>query len=67
MFIACAIVVAALMEAVLLASAGATFTRPKRYVDQMSTLGLTPYFKGAPLAGVLIGLRAATLRLPADT
>lgn len=41
MFIACAIV-AALMSAVLLASAGATFTRPKRYVDQMSTLGLTP-------------------------
>ncbi|MFF1604107.1 hypothetical protein ACFVYV_42940 [Streptomyces mirabilis] len=40
----------------------------------MSTLGLTPYLKGAPLAAVLaivaavlIGLRAATLRLPADT
>lgn len=41
MFITYAIV-AALMSAVLLASAGAKFTRPTRLVDQMSTLGL-PY------------------------
>lgn len=41
MFIVYAIV-AALMSAVLLASAGAKFTRPKRLVEQMSTLGL-PY------------------------
>ncbi|GAA2968881.1 MULTISPECIES: DoxX family protein [Streptomyces] len=62
MFIAYA-VVAALMSAVLLASAGAKFTRPKRLVDQMSTLGL-PYgvlpFLGiaqtAGAGGLVVGL-----------
>ncbi|MFD6277814.1 DoxX family protein [Streptomyces sp. NPDC060209] len=62
MFITYAIV-AALMSAVLLASAGAKFTRPKRLVDQMSTLGL-PYgvlpFLGltqtAGAGGLIIGL-----------
>ncbi|MFD4352520.1 DoxX family protein [Nocardia sp. NPDC058519] len=43
-------VVAVLMSVVLLASAGAKFTRPKRLVDQMSTLGL-PY-RMLPLLGV---------------
>ncbi|AEN11600.1 MULTISPECIES: DoxX family protein [unclassified Streptomyces] len=56
-------VVAALMSMVLLASAGAKFTRPKRLVDQMSTLGL-PYgmlpFLGiaqaAGAGGLVVGL-----------
>ncbi|MFF1741033.1 DoxX family protein [Streptomyces mirabilis] len=48
-FIACAIV-AALMSAVLLASASAEFTRPKRFVDQMSTVG--PYYGVLPFLGV---------------
>ncbi|MFI6339050.1 DoxX family protein [Streptomyces sp. NPDC050535] len=55
MFIAYA-VVAALMSAVLLASAGAKFTRPKRLVDQMSTLalpfGMLPFLGAAQIAGV---------------
>ncbi|MFD7136207.1 DoxX family protein [Streptomyces sp. NPDC059894] len=62
MFIAYA-VVAALMSVVLLASAGAKFTRPKRLVDQMSTLGL-PYSMLPPLGvaqiagagGLVVGL-----------
>ncbi|MET7683182.1 DoxX family protein [Streptomyces sp. NPDC005423] len=49
MFITYAIV-AALMSTVLLASAGAKFTRPKRLVDQMSTLGLPSTV--LPLLGV---------------
>ncbi|PSM42407.1 DoxX family protein [Streptomyces dioscori] len=62
MFITYAIV-AALMSAVLLASAGAKFTRPKRLVDQMSTLGLPfgmlPFLGLAQVAGaggLVIGL-----------
>lgn len=62
MFIAYAIV-AALMSAVLLASAGAKFTRPKRLVDQMSTVGLPfgvlPFLGMAQIAGaggLVIGL-----------
>ncbi len=56
-------VVAVLMSAVLLASAGAKFTRPKRLVDQMSTLGLSygvlPFLGIAQIAGaggLVIGL-----------
>ncbi|MFF2327343.1 MULTISPECIES: DoxX family protein [unclassified Streptomyces] len=62
MFITYAIV-AALMSAVLLASAGAKFTRPKRLVDQMSTLGLPygvlPFLGVAQIAGaggLVVGL-----------
>ncbi|MFF2124052.1 DoxX family protein [Streptomyces olivochromogenes] len=62
MFIAYAIV-ATLMSAVLLASAGAKFTRPKRLVDQMSTVGLPfgmlPFLGMAQIAGaggLIIGL-----------
>ncbi|MFH8469167.1 DoxX family protein [Streptomyces sp. NPDC017991] len=62
MFITYAIV-AAVMSAVLLASAGAKFTRPKRLVDQMSTLGLPdgvlPFLGVAQIAGaggLVIGL-----------
>ncbi|MFJ2263703.1 DoxX family protein [Streptomyces sp. NPDC087844] len=62
MFVTYAIV-AALMSAVLLASAGAKFTRPKRLVDQMSTLGLPygvlPLLGSAQIAGaggLVIGL-----------
>ncbi|MFD5178160.1 DoxX family protein [Nocardia sp. NPDC058379] len=43
-------VVATLMAVVLLASAGAKFTRPRRLVDQMSTLGL-PY-RVLPFLGI---------------
>lgn len=56
-------VVAALMSVVLLASAGAKFTRPKRLVDQMSTLGLSygmlPFLGLAQIAGaggLIVGL-----------
>ncbi|WP_329204152.1 DoxX family protein [Streptomyces sp. NBC_00683] len=62
MFITYAIV-AVLMSAVLLASAGAKFTRPKRLVDQMSTLGLPygvlPFLGVAQIAGtggLVVGL-----------
>ncbi|MFD0310222.1 DoxX family protein [Streptomyces sp. NPDC127119] len=71
MFIAYAIV-AALMSAVLLTSAGAKFTRPKRLVDQMSAIGL-PYgvlpFLGiaqtAGTGGLVIGLWWAPLGIAA--
>jgi len=49
------VIVAALISAVLLASAGAKFTRPKRLVDQMSTVGLPftmlPFLGVAQIAG----------------
>ncbi|MBQ0854695.1 DoxX family protein [Streptomyces sp. BH-SS-21] len=71
MFIAYAIV-AALMSAVLLASAGAKFTRPKRLVDQMSTIGLPygalPFLGVAQIAGaggLVIGLWWAPLGIAA--
>ncbi len=61
-------VVAALMSVVLLASAGAKFTRPKRLVDQMSTLGLPygvlPFLGLAQIAGaggLVVGLRWGAL------
>jgi hypothetical protein len=67
-------VVAALMSSVLLASAGAKFTRPKRLVDQMSTLdlpyGMLPYLGAAQLAGaagLLAGLRLGLLGIAAAT
>ncbi|MEU1052088.1 DoxX family protein [Streptomyces sp. NPDC005876] len=71
MFIA-HVVVAVLMSVVLLASAGAKFTRPKRLVDQMSTLGL-PYgmlpFLGlvqiAGAGGLVAGLRWGALGIAA--
>ncbi|MFD7714712.1 DoxX family protein [Streptomyces sp. NPDC059814] len=71
MFITYAIL-AALMSVVLLASASAKFTRPKRLVDQMSTLGL-PYrmlpFLGvaqvAGAAGLIIGLWRGPLGIAA--
>ncbi|MFE6922930.1 DoxX family protein [Nocardia sp. NPDC057663] len=62
MFIVYAII-AALMSVVLLASAGAKFTRPQRLVDQVSTLGLPysvlPFLGLAQIAGgggLIIGL-----------
>ncbi|MFE4819483.1 MULTISPECIES: DoxX family protein [Streptomyces] len=71
MFIVHAIV-AALMSAVLLASAGAKFTRPKRLVDQMSTVGLPfgmlPFLGVAQIAGaggLIIGLWWAPLGIAA--
>lgn len=71
MFITYAIV-AALMSAVLLVSAGAKFTRPKRLVDQMSTLGLPyrmlPLLGSAQIAGaggLVIGLWWGALGLAA--
>lgn len=67
-------VVAALMTTVLLASAGAKFTRPRRLVDQMTTLGL-PYgmlpFLGvtqlAGAGGLLVGLWWGPLGIAAAT
>ncbi|MEV0848916.1 DoxX family protein [Streptomyces sp. NPDC049954] len=71
MFITYAIV-AALMSVVLLASAGAKFTRPKRLVDQMSTLGLPygmlPFLGVAQIAGaggLIIGLWRSPLGIAA--
>ncbi|MFD6288604.1 DoxX family protein [Streptomyces sp. NPDC060205] len=65
-------VIAALMSAVLLASAGAKFTRPKRLVDQMSTLGLPdgvlPFLGVAQIAGavgLVVGLRWGPLGIAA--
>ncbi|MFD6425132.1 DoxX family protein [Streptomyces sp. NPDC060198] len=67
-------VVAALMTAVLLASAWAKFTRPTRLVDQMTTLGL-PYgmlpFLGivqiAGAGGLVVGLWWGPLGIAAAT
>ncbi|MFF9453284.1 DoxX family protein [Streptomyces flaveolus] len=67
------VIVSSLMSVVLVASAGAKFTRPKRLVDQMSTLGLSygmlPFLGVAQIAGAgglimglwwgLIGIAAA--------
>ncbi|MFD3586661.1 DoxX family protein [Streptomyces sp. NPDC058683] len=65
-------VLTALMSAVLLASAGAKFIRPKRLVDQMSTLGLSygvlPFLGVAQIAGaggLVVGLRWAPLGVAA--
>lgn len=62
MFIAY-VIVAALLSVVLLASAGAKFTRPKRLVDQMSTLsvpfGMLPFLGVTQIAGaggLIVGL-----------
>ncbi|MER7193802.1 DoxX family protein [Streptomyces flaveolus] len=62
MFIAY-VIVASLMSVVLLASAGAKFTRPRRLVDQMSTLdlsyGMLPFLGVAQIAGaggLIVGL-----------
>lgn len=73
MFITYAIVTA-LTSVVLLASAGAKFTRPKRLVDQMTTLGL-PYgmlpFLGVALiagaGGLVVGLWWGPLGIAAAT
>src|SRR5882757_1824761 len=66
------VIVAALISAVLLASAGAKFTRPKRLVDQMSTVGLPftmlPFLCGAQIAGpggLIAGLWSAALGIAA--
>ncbi|MDQ0797800.1 DoxX family protein [Streptomyces sp. B1I3] len=71
MFIAYAIV-AAFMSVVLLASAGAKFTRPRRLVDQMATLGLPyrvlPFLGAAQVAGaggLIIGLWRGPLGIAA--
>ncbi|WP_278262234.1 DoxX family protein [Nocardia sp. AG03] len=55
------VIIAAVLSAVLLVSAGAKFTRPKRLVDQMSTLALPfrmlPFLGAVQIAGA-VGLVA---------
>lgn len=66
MFIAY-VILAALMSAVLLSSAAAKFTRPKRLVTQMSTLAipysLLPFLGAVQIAGA-VGLIAGSWWAP---